>query len=125
MNIYWRKVENGTNLEYAEIEDYLDEDLLVWAPKLNRKDDLWMFPGQHTYEFEYELPIDLPDTLEDSRFGEVSYYCKASVYMTHQRVSHSMEEPFYIITAPDPSVPKPAEEDMPKVEKYIKVKIGN
>ena len=43
------------------------------------------------------------------------YQVKASVYLTQQRVSHSLEEPFYIITKPDPSVIKPSEEEMPKV----------
>ena len=25
MNIYWKKVEGGATMEFAEIEDYLDE----------------------------------------------------------------------------------------------------
>ena len=97
---------------------------------------MWMFPGNHEYNFEFELPNDLPDTLEDSRsrhicynnakeyfflhfhpfrYAKVMYQVKASVYLTQQRVSHSLEEPFYIITKPDPSVIKPTEEEMPKV----------
>jgi len=62
----------------------------------------------------FSLPLDLPDTLEDSRYAKVVYSVKASVYMTQQRVSHSLEETFYIITCSDPEVPKPKEEEMPK-----------
>ena len=35
--------------------------------------------------------------------------------MPNGRVSTSMEEPFYITAVPDPSVPKPSDEDLPKV----------
>ena len=35
--------------------------------------------------------------------------------MPNGRTSSSMEEPFYIIAVPDPSVPKPSDEDLPKV----------
>ena len=35
--------------------------------------------------------------------------------MTLGRTSSSMEETFYLQALPDPSVPKPAEEDLPKV----------
>ena len=36
--------------------------------------------------------------------------------MTLGRTSSSMEETFYLQALPDPSVPKPAEEDLPKVK---------
>ena len=29
MNLYWRRTEGGANLEFAEIEDYLDEKIKV------------------------------------------------------------------------------------------------
>ena len=40
---------------------------------------------------------------------------QATVVMPNGRTSSSMEEPFYIIAVPDPSVPKPSNEDLPKV----------
>ena len=67
MNIFWRKLEGGVTNEHAEVEDYLDEDVLVWAPKATKRDEMWMFPGVHEYPFTFEIPNDLPDTLEDSR----------------------------------------------------------
>ena len=39
--------------------------------------------------------------------------------MTLGRTSSSMEETFYLQALPDPSVPKPAEEDLPKVKLHI------
>jgi hypothetical protein len=68
MNIFWRTLEGGAHRNFAEVEDYLDEDVIVWAPNSRRRDDLWMFPGQHSYPFSFKLPIELPDTLEDSRY---------------------------------------------------------
>ncbi len=67
MTILWRHTENGATVEHMEIEDYLDEELTVWAPIPGRPDTAWMFPGDHTYDFSFDLPIDLPDTLDDSR----------------------------------------------------------
>ena len=90
MSIFWRKQEGGSTIEYAEVkcvcvrlgiakefapytrvrtqvEDYLDEDITVWAPNPRKKEELWMFPGNHEYPFTFDLPEDLPDTLEDSR----------------------------------------------------------
>ena len=75
----------------------------------------YSFTGTHEYSFNYELPKDLPETLDGSRFGTISYAIKGSVYMTLGRVSHSIEEQFYLQSLPDPRVPIPADEDLPKV----------
>jgi hypothetical protein len=40
---------------------------------------------------------------------------KASVFLSQSRTCTSLEEPFYVIASPDPSVAKPTEEEMPKV----------
>ena len=45
----------------------------MWAPHPNKRDEMWMFPGNHEYNFEFELPNDLPDTLEDSRSRHICY----------------------------------------------------
>ena len=59
MNIYWRKIEGGSTVEFAEVEDYLDEDIFAWTPRPRNRDDLWTFPGTHEFPFEFDLPIDL------------------------------------------------------------------
>ncbi len=67
------------------------------------------------YPFTYTLPVDLPQTLEDSRYATLNYNIKGTVVMTQGRVSSSMDETFFLKALPDPIVPKPAEEDLPKV----------
>jgi hypothetical protein len=118
MNIYWKKVEGGATSEFAEIEDYIDESINVWIPNPKKKDEQWMFEGTHQYPFSYSLPVDLPETMEDSRYATVTYKVKGTVFMTLGRTSVSMDETFYLTALPDPTVPKPAEEDLPKV--YLK-----
>ena len=58
--------------------------------------------------------MDLPQTLEDSRYATLNYTVKGTVVMTQGRISASMDETFFLQALPDPVVPKPAEEDLPK-----------
>ncbi len=116
-------MESGNFVNYREFEDYLSEELTVWAPRPNHANEMWMMAGTHTYDWTFELPGDLPETLEDSRYAKVTYELKASVHMTGQRVSHSLEEQFYIISVPDKDKELPKEEDLPK-ENYAYGEIG-
>ena len=43
------------------------------------------------------------------------YNVRATVYMTLGRMSTSLEETFFVIAVPDPRIPLPADEDLPKV----------
>ena len=115
MNIYWKKVEGGATSEFAEIEDYIDESLTVWVPHPRKKEEHWMYPGVHEYPFTYDLPMDCPETLEDSRYATLTYTVKSTVYMTMGRTSSSLDETIHVQALPDPSVPIPADEDLPKV----------
>ena len=71
--------------------------------------------GIHEYPFTYPLPVDLPMSLDDSRYATISYTVKSTVFMTLGRTSSSMEETFSLQALPDPSVPLPLDEDLPKV----------
>ena len=51
---------------------------------------------------------------EDSRYGKIVYTIKASILLPRGDTTNSMEDQFYVSAVPDPSVPKPAEEDLPK-----------
>ncbi len=66
MTILWRHTETSTTMEHMETEDYLEE-LTVRAPGPGRIDDMWIFPGKHNYQFLFDLPKDLTDTLDNSR----------------------------------------------------------
>ena len=113
MNIYWKKVQGGETSEFAEIEDYIDESITVWFPHPRKKEEHWIYPGTHEYPFNYQLPVDLPETLEDSRYATITYTAKSTIYMTLGRTSSSMDETFYLQALPDQSVPKPVNEDLP------------
>ncbi len=108
-------MEGGSTVEFAEIEDYIDEDAMVWAPNPRKKDEQWIYPGTHEYDFSFALPVDMPETLEDSRYAWLNYTVKATAYMTLGRTSASMDETFYLMAVPDPSIPSASEEDLPKV----------
>jgi Arrestin (or S-antigen), N-terminal domain. len=80
LNIFWRKIDGGSTIEYTEIEDYLDRDLTVWAPNPKKRDEMWMFPGHHVYPFKFCLPIDLPipwKTLGNDKRSTKSYICQS------------------------------------------------
>jgi len=115
MNIFWREIVNGGNVDFAEIEDYLDEKIKVWIPNKKNKEEQWLFPGTHEYPFNYTLPIDIPESMgEDSKYGKINYTIKASILLPRGETTNSMEDTFYVAAVPDPSVPKPHEDDLPK-----------
>ena len=59
MNIYWKKVEGGSTQEFAEIEDYIDEDVPVFVPNPRKKvmirDLFWI---THPKDNNYNHKID-------------------------------------------------------------------
>ena len=81
----------------------------------------FLLAGTHEYPFSYELPKDLPETMDGSRYATLTYTIKASVYMTLGRVSHSIEDTFYLKALPDTRMPKLENDDLPKVRftKYV------
>ena len=107
--MHYPKENNHTSKTnfYFSIANYL---IIV-----KKKDDQWMFPGTYEYPFNFRLPLDLPETLDSSRYATISYTVKASVYMNLGRKSDSIEEGFYLQAMPDTRIPKVAEEDLPKV----------
>ena len=52
---------------------------------------------------------------EDSKYGKINYTIKASILLPRGETTNSMEDTFYVAAVPDPSVPKPHEDDLPKV----------
>ena len=95
MNIFWREIVNGGNVDFAEIEDYLDEKIKVgslfvikrcdylsitlfyanqvWIPNKKNKEEQWLFPGTHEYPFNYTLPIDIPEVGLDFVYHKLAY----------------------------------------------------
>ena len=48
----------------------------IWKGNPRKKDELWLFPGVHEYPFTYNLPIDLPESMDDSGYANINYTIK-------------------------------------------------
>ena len=48
----------------------------IWKGNPRKKEELWLFPGVHEYPFTYALPIDLPESMDDSRYAKINYTVK-------------------------------------------------
>ena len=73
------EMEAGSAIPYEEFESILYENLDIFTPNLRNPDARWIFPGKHVYKFSYQLPTDIPYTLDGSRFGRVEYKSKAEL----------------------------------------------
>merc|ERR1712004_88348 len=72
-------MEAGSAIPYEEFESILYENLDIFTPNLRNPDARWIFPGKHVYKFSYQLPTDIPYTLDGSRYGRVEYKSKAEL----------------------------------------------
>ena len=73
------EMEAGSAIPYEEFESILYENLDIFTPNLRNPDARWIFPGKHVYKFSYQLPTDIPYTLDGSRYGRVEYKSKAEL----------------------------------------------
>jgi hypothetical protein len=64
------------------------------------------------------LPIFTPKNIFLNLNIDSRYNVKATVYMTLGRITSSLEETFFVIGLPDPRIPLPADEDLPKVRHW-------
>ena len=51
----------------------------IWKANPRKKEDLWLFPGVHEYPFTYALPIDLPESMDDSGYASINYTIKVYI----------------------------------------------
>jgi hypothetical protein len=57
-----------------EFENIIYENLDIFSVNPRDKDARWIFPGLHVYKFQYQLPLDLPYSLDGSRCVVLSLY---------------------------------------------------
>ena len=57
----------------------------IWKANPRKKDELWLFPGVHEYPFTYALPIDLPESMDESGYASINYTIKVC-YVNKKRV---------------------------------------
>ena len=51
MEIHWKKMDGGNTIENTELEDYLDEEITIWAPSVLKPEEKWLFPGEHNFRY--------------------------------------------------------------------------
>lgn len=104
MRIKWVEMEAGSAIPYEEFESLVYENLDIFTPNLRDRDARWIFPGKHTYKFSYRLPVDIPYTLDGSRYGRVEYKSKAELLIPASNPVESQEEEFILRSRPEPKV---------------------
>jgi len=96
LRIKWMEMEAGSAIPYEEFESILYENLDIFTPNLRNPDARWIFPGKHVYKFSYQLPTDIPYTLDGSRYGRVEYKSKAELLIPACNPVESQEEEFFL-----------------------------
>ena len=89
---------------FAEFENIIYENLEIFTPNTRDKDARWIFPGTHVYKFQYQLPLDLPYSLDGSRYGRIEYKSKAEVLIPTCNPVESLEEEFIIHSRDSPEI---------------------
>ena len=64
---------------------YVISKVEIWKANPRKKDELWLFPGVHEYPFTYALPIDLPESMDESGYASINYTIKVC-YVNKKRV---------------------------------------
>ena len=63
---------------------YVISKVEIWKANPRKKDELWLFPGVHEYPFTYALPIDLPESMDESGYASINYTIKVC-YVNEKR----------------------------------------
>ena len=69
----------------------------IWKANPRKKDELWLFPGVHEYPFTYALPIDLPESMDESGYASINYTIKVC-YVNKKKSFDDLQE-FIIISS--------------------------
>ena len=67
MRIKWIEMDGGSIIPFEEFENIIYESLEIFSVNPRDKDARWIFPGLHVYKFQYQLPLDIPYSLDGSR----------------------------------------------------------
>merc|ERR1719317_314905 len=104
MRIKWIELDAGSTIPFEEFENIIYENLDIFSPNPRDKDARWIFPGLHVYKFQYQLPRDIPYSLDGSRYGRIEYKSKAEVLIPTCNPVESLEEEFIIHSRDTPEV---------------------
>ena len=91
MRIKWIDVENGSQINYEELDFPVNETLTIHEARREDEYSKWLYPGDRTYRFSYKLAAELPYSL-DGKYGTIGYKAKAVVMIANGKTSESMEQ---------------------------------
>ena len=91
MRIKWIDVENGSQINYEELDFPVNETLTIHEARREDEYSKWLYPGDRTYRFSYKLAPELPYSL-DGKYGTIGYKAKAVVMIANGKTSESMEQ---------------------------------
>ena len=96
VKIKWVDVENGSTINYEELDFPLNEEIIIHEAVKSDVYSKWFYPGNKEFSFKYPLPAGLPYSLDGSKYGRIEYKCKTVVTVGNGKTSESMEEEFFI-----------------------------
>ena len=70
---------------------YVISKVEIWKANPRKKDELWLFPGVHEYPFTYALPIDLPESMDESGYASINYTIKVCYVNKKKSFNYLME----------------------------------
>merc|ERR1712223_287898 len=96
LKIKWMEMEAGSMIPFEEFQMLLNDKVDIFRVNRKKPQEAWIFPGKHVYDFRYQLPFDLPYSLDGSRYGRIEYKSKAEVLIPNSHPIESLEEEFFI-----------------------------
>ena len=96
MVIKWMELEAGSMIPHEEHEILLNDVIFVFKPDFKDTYSKWLFPGRHVYNFEYQLPKNIPYSVDGSKYGRIEYKSKAEVNVLNSKPVESLEEEFFL-----------------------------
>merc|ERR1712223_1680511 len=98
LKIKWMEMEAGSMIPFEEFQMLLNDKVDIFRVTRKKPQEAWIFPGKHVYDFRYQLPFDLPYSLDGSRYGRIEYKSKAEVLIPNSHPIESLEEEFFILS---------------------------
>ena len=76
---------------------YVISKVEIWKANPRKKDELWLFPGVHEYPFTYALPIDLPESMDESGYASINYTIKVCYVNKKKSFNHFLKYIIYTL----------------------------
>ena len=88
------------NAKHALLHFHMSLKVEIWKANPRKKDELWLFPGVHEYPFTYALPIDLPESMDESGYASINYTIKVCYINKKKMFGYFKDEIWSILFIP-------------------------